>query len=158
MVCHEFKGGTGTASRRLTEADGGWTVGALVQANYGHRERLTVDGVPVGLAIDTDEIPSPFAQAEAGSIIVIVATDAPVLPHQLERIAQRAGLGIARVGGAGEHSSGDLFLAFATANLEAGSRATRTKPQARRWTSRCCPTQPSAHCSGPRSRPPRKPS
>ena len=131
MICHEFKGGTGTASRRLTAADGGWTVGALVQANYGRRERLTVDGVPVGLAIGPDEIPSPFVETAAtgtgasdpapplgsGSIIVIVATDAPLLPHQLERIAQRAGLGIARVGGAGEHSSGDLFVAFATANL-----------------------------------------
>ena len=131
MICHEFKGGTGTASRRLTADDGGWTVGALVQANYGRRERLTIDGVPVGLAIGPDEIPSPFAETAAtgtsgadpvpqpgsGSIIVIVATDAPLLPHQLERIAQRAGLGIARVGGAGEHSSGDLFVAFATANL-----------------------------------------
>jgi D-aminopeptidase len=122
MVCHGFKGGTGTASRRLSEAEGGWTVGALVQANYGRRERLTVDGVPIGLQIGTDEVPSPFDESPAapppgaGSIIVIVATDAPLLPHQCGRIAQRAGLGIARVGGAGEHSSGDLFLAFSTAN------------------------------------------
>ena len=126
MICHEFKGGTGTASRRLTAEVGGWTVGALVQANYGWRERLTVDGVPVGREVGTDLVPSPF-DAEAlssrrkrepgsGSIIVILATDAPLLPHQCERLAQRAGLGIARAGGAGEPSSGDLFLAFSTAN------------------------------------------
>ena len=120
MICHEFKGGTGTASRRLSGAEGGWTVGALVQANYGHRERLTVDGVAVGRAIDVDEVPAPGSDSAstpgAGSIIVILATDAPLLPHQCERLAQRAGLGVARVGGAGEHSSGDLFLAFSTAN------------------------------------------
>ena len=115
MICHEFKGGTGTASR---VADG-WTVGALVQANYGSRPRLRVDGVPVGRKLGCDVVPSPFEaprDAGTGSIIVVVATDAPLLPHQLERIAQRPGLGIARVGGAGEHSSGDLFLAFSTAN------------------------------------------
>jgi D-aminopeptidase len=122
MVCHGFKGGTGTASRRLPHDEGGWTVGALVQANYGRRERLTVDGVPVGREITVHEVPTPWDDTPsapppgAGSIIAIVATDAPLLPHQCERIAQRAGLGIARVGGAGEHSSGDLFLAFSTAN------------------------------------------
>ena len=127
MICHEFKGGTGTASRRLTAEVGGWTVGALVQANYGRRARLTVDGVPVGRELGTDLVPSPFddeisAAARrppapgSGSIIVILATDAPLLPHQCERLAQRAGLGIARTGGAGEPSSGDLFLAFSTAN------------------------------------------
>jgi D-aminopeptidase len=127
MICHEFKGGTGTASRTV----GDWTVGALVQANYGRRERLTVDGVPVGREIPRSVVPSPWdeedrirrdAASEArgepgmGSIIVILATDAPTLPHQLERLAQRAGLGIARVGGGGEHSSGDIFLAFSTGN------------------------------------------
>jgi D-aminopeptidase len=121
MICHEFKGGTGTASRRVAEADGGWTVGALVQANYGHRMRLTVDGVPVGREIPTSAVPSAWDEVErvapgSGSIIVVLATDAPLLPHQLERIAQRAGLGIARAGGAGEHSSGDLFIAFSVAN------------------------------------------
>jgi D-aminopeptidase len=122
MICHDFKGGTGTASRRLNDHEGGWTVGALVQSNYGHRERLAVDGVAVGRELGTDVIPSPdpddvaTPQPGSGSIIVIVATDAPLLPHQCERIAQRAGLGVARVGGAGEHSSGDLFLAFSTAN------------------------------------------
>jgi D-aminopeptidase len=129
MICHEFKGGTGTASRRLPEPSGGFTVGAMVQANYGRRERLTVDGVPVGREIPKTEVPSPWdagaARTEAGltplppgsgSIIAILATDAPLLPHQCERLAQRAGLGIARAGGAGEHSSGDIFLAFSTAN------------------------------------------
>ena len=127
MICHEFKGGTGTASRAV----GDWTVGALVQANHGRRERLTVDGVPVGRESPRSVVPSPWdeedrirrdAVSEArgepgmGSIIVILATDAPMLPHQLERLAQRAGLGIARVGGGGEHSSGDIFLAFSTGN------------------------------------------
>ena len=122
MICHEFKGGTGTASRRLPGGDGGWTVGALVQANYGSRERLTVDGVPVGREIPITTAPSAWDQANAlaetgsGSIIVVLATDAPLLPHQCERLAQRAGLGVARVGGGGENSSGDLFIAFSTGN------------------------------------------
>jgi D-aminopeptidase len=121
MICHEFKGGTGTASRVV----GGWRVGALVQANYGERERLAIDGVPVGLAIPRSAVPSAWdeeesvARAGAGSIIVVVATDAPLLPHQLTRLAQRAGLGIARMGGNGGHSSGDIFLAFSTANAGA---------------------------------------
>jgi D-aminopeptidase len=118
MICHEFKGGTGTASRVVDTG----IVGALVQANHGRRERLTVDGVPVGVEIPVSEISSAWDDEErvtsagSGSIIVVLATDVPLLPHQLERVAQRAGLGIARVGGAGEHSSGDLFLAFSTAN------------------------------------------
>ncbi len=132
MICHEFKGGIGTSSRVLPADDGGWTVGVLVQANYGRRERLTIGGIPVGRAIPTSVVPSawddppdtrtsggaerPGDQAGAGSIIVIVATDAPLLPHQCERLAQRAGLGIARAGGSGAHSSGDLFLCFATGN------------------------------------------
>jgi D-aminopeptidase len=126
MVCHEFKGGIGTASRVTAATFGGWTVGVLVQANYGHRELLRVDGVPVGEAIPASEIPSPYRPEDedgpvepppgSGSIIVIVATDAPLLPHQCERLAQRAGLGIARMGGTGGNSSGDLFLCFATGN------------------------------------------
>jgi D-aminopeptidase len=97
-------------------------VGALVQANHGDRQRLMVDGVHVGEAIPVEEMPSGWDQEEAvgraadGSIIVILATDAPLLPHQLERLAQRAALGIARAGGAGSNSSGDIFLAFSTAN------------------------------------------
>jgi D-aminopeptidase len=121
MVCHEFKGGTGTASRIVN----GWRVGALVQANYGDREHLTIDGVPVGRELPRTVVPSAWDEEEAiarrgaGSIIVILATDAPILPHQLTRLAQRAGLGIARMGGSGAHSSGDIFLAFSTANNEA---------------------------------------
>jgi len=131
MICHEFKGGIGTASRRLPADLGGWTVGVLVQANYGRRGLLRVDGVPVGEAIPTSEVPSPHGRVRrglaeagsgnepppgAGSIIGIVATDAPLLPHQCRRIAQRASLGLARVGGLGATSSGDLFLAWATGN------------------------------------------
>jgi D-aminopeptidase len=136
MVCHEFKGGIGTASRVVSGEDGGYTVGALVQANYGKREWLRIDGVAVGAAIPVSEVPSPWDQEEAvaarapgsGSIIVIVATDAPLLPHQCERIAQRAGLGIARVGGTGGHTSGDLFLAFATGNRLVGWSPDRDAP------------------------------
>ncbi len=137
MVCHEFKGGIGTASRVLAADRGGWTVGVLVQANYGERDQLRVDGVPVGLEIPVEHIPSPYGAAEmadeahaaadgagrgrtvepgAGSIIVIVATDAPLLPHQCERLAQRASLGLGRMGSTANHSSGDLILAFATGN------------------------------------------
>jgi D-aminopeptidase len=125
MVCHEFKGGIGTASRRLAPEIGGWTVGVLVQANYGRRELLRIDGVPVGEAIPTSEVPSPYdtgrrAPADrtpgAGSIIGIVATDAPLLPHQCARLARRAPLGVARTGGLGSTSSGDLFLCFSTGN------------------------------------------
>jgi D-aminopeptidase len=98
----------------------GDTRSALVQANHGRRERLTVNGVPIGRLIGTDETPAPappeLLAAGAGSIIVIVATDAPLLPHQCARVAQRAGLGVARTGGVGENNSGDLFLAFATGN------------------------------------------
>ncbi len=110
MVCHGFKGGIGTASRRA----GRWTVGVLVQANHGGRSRLAVDGVPVGRELGTDRIPGPTRPD--GSIIVLAATDAPLLPHQCARLAQRAALGIARTGGAGENSSGDLVLAFSTGN------------------------------------------
>ena len=126
MVCHEFKGGIGTASRVVPADRGGHTVGVLVQANYGKRAWLRVDGVPVGAEIGVDLVPSPWDEehlptsglppAGSGSIIVVVATDAPLLPHQCERLAQRAGLGIARAGGTGGHTSGDLFIAFATGN------------------------------------------
>lgn len=129
MMCHHLKGGIGTASRVLPEADGGYTVGALVQANHGRRVRLAIDGVPVGREIGFDIVPSCWAEApaddaarrdpaqrDAGSIIVVLATDAPLLPHQCRRLAQRGALGIARAGGGGENSSGDLILAFATGN------------------------------------------
>jgi D-aminopeptidase len=120
MICHGFKGGIGTASRVVAAEHGGYTVGVLVQANHGWRERLTVAGAPVGRVISTDVVPDPDddlpdTAAGAGSIIVIVATDAPLLPHQCRRLAQRASLGIARTGGAGAHSSGDILIAFSTA-------------------------------------------
>ena len=117
MICHEFKGGTGTASRMMTEAGQCWTVGALVQANYGQREMLRIDGVPVGEAIGVDAVPSPRRpRVEAGSIIVVLATDAPLLPIQCQRLARRAATGLAWVGGIGANSSGDIFIAFSTAN------------------------------------------
>jgi D-aminopeptidase len=118
MICHGFKGGVGTASRVLEEADGGWTVGVLVQANHGRRERLRIEGVPVGEELPADVVPEPDepGPGRGGSIIIVVATEAPLLPHQCDRLAQRAGLGVARTGGAGENSSGDIFLAFATGN------------------------------------------
>jgi D-aminopeptidase len=120
MICHEFKGGIGTASRRLTDEEGGWTVGALVQTNYGRRSMLRVDGAPVGRVLTTERVPSPYEErepsAERGSIIVILATDAPLLPHQCDRLAQRASIGLGRMGGGCEDGSGDIFLAFATGN------------------------------------------
>jgi D-aminopeptidase len=115
MVCHGFKAGIGTASRLV----GGYVVGVLVQANYGRRERFRVDGVPVGQLIG-ERIPLPREGDEVGSIIGIVATDAPLLPHQCDRLAQRAGLGVGRMGGTGAHSSGDIFLSFATGNRGLG--------------------------------------
>jgi D-aminopeptidase len=119
MICHEFKGGIGTASRGVAIPAGQFTVGVLVQANYGARRDLRLDGVPVGEEIGLDQIPSGWAEAPepgAGSIIVIVATDAPLLPFQCKRLAQRATTGLARTGGFGYNGSGDIFLAFATGN------------------------------------------
>ena len=141
MICHEFKGGIGTASRALGRTDGGYTLGVLVQCNYGLRRRLSIAGVPVGAEVGGVEAcrtiadpsgdegkhlprcgaaPSgtarPSGSAERGSIIIVIATDAPLLPHQLRRVAKRAALGIGRMGGLGGDSSGDIFLAFSTAN------------------------------------------
>jgi len=122
MICHEFKGGIGTASRRVADAEGGWIVGALVQANHGRRVDLRVDGLPVGRVLTTDKVPSPYEDEETaqppgtGSIIVVLATDAPLLPIQCDRLAQRATVGLARTGGGIEDGSGDIFLAFATGN------------------------------------------
>ena len=113
MICHEFKGGTGTASRVVD----GWTVGALVQSNYGAREMFRVDGVPVGRMIGADVVPSHrTVPREAGSIIVVLATDAPLLPIQCQRLARRATTGLAWVGGIGSNGSGDIFIAFSTGN------------------------------------------
>ena len=112
-----FKAGIGTASRRVADEHGGYTLGVLVQANHGRRDRLRVDGVPVGREITQAEIPLPDVPvADTGSIIAVIATDAPLLSQQCDRLAERAGLGVARGGGGGENSSGDIFLAFATGN------------------------------------------
>jgi D-aminopeptidase len=120
MICHGFKGGTGTASRVTDSATGRYTVGVLVQANHGRREMLRVNGVAVGESITEEDVPLPETSARyepgSGSIIAVVATDAPLLPHQCDRLAQRAALGVARLGGAGEQYSGDLMIAFATGN------------------------------------------
>jgi len=131
MKAFGFKAGIGTSSRRVSTEHGGYTVGVLVQANHGRRERFAVEGVPVGREITQAEVPGPDrGSADAGSIIGIVATDAPLLPHQCRRLAQRSSLGVARGGGGGENSSGDIFLAFATGNrglpAEAGGDAPRT--------------------------------
>ena len=112
MVCHEFKGGIGTASRKLDAKAGGYTVGVLVQCNYGLRDQLRIAGVPVGREIRDHLV---YSQ-ETGSIIVVVATDAPLLPHQLKRLARRVSLGLARNGSISGNGSGDIFLAFSTAN------------------------------------------
>ncbi|MGE0715944.1 MAG: P1 family peptidase, partial [Alphaproteobacteria bacterium] len=114
MICHEFKGGIGTASRRAETPSGGFMVGALVQANYGRRVDFTIAGVPVGRAIGRDVVPLP--REEDGSIIIVVATDAPLVAPQCTRLAQRATVGLGRVGGTGANGSGDLFLAFSTGN------------------------------------------
>jgi len=116
MVCFEFKGGTGTASRKLTEKAGGYTIGVLVQCNFGVRHLLRVAGTPVGY-----EIPgNPVWGDDTGSIIVVAATDAPLLPHQLKRIARRVTLGLGRLGSISGNDSGDIFIAFSTANAGAG--------------------------------------
>lgn len=132
MMCLGFKCGTGTSSRVITIKDKSYTVGVLVQANFGRKINLTIAGVPVGRELkDTkSEIynapPNSRRQEGDGSIIAIVATDAPLLPHQLKRIAQRIPLGIAIVGGRGSNGSGDIFLAFSTANENAFSRDENT--------------------------------
>jgi len=137
MVCHGFKGGTGTASRVVDAAHGGYTVGILVQANHGMRQQLTIAGVPVGKELAgappiliNDEVTarkySDQTNEETGSIIVVLATDAPLLPHQLKRLTNRVSLGIGKVGGIGGNGSGDIFVGFSTANQTAFSRSSET--------------------------------
>ncbi len=135
MICHQFKGGTGTSSQEVKLRDETITIGVLVQCNYGGRSQLRIAGVPVGREMPepsacwdhpTAEVPNwgirrcnetgENRDEDRGSIIIIVATDAPVLPHQLKRIAKRASLGVGKMGGIGGNSSGDIFLAFSTAN------------------------------------------
>jgi len=123
MLCYEFKGGSGTSSRKLPEKFGGWTVGAFAQTNFGARYQLTIAGVPVGEHIKEHPVwtdgENPYK--ESGSLIIVLATDAPLLPHQLKRIAKRATLGMARTGSLGGNGSGDIFLAFSTANPNAAT-------------------------------------
>jgi D-aminopeptidase len=128
MICYGFKGGTGTASRVLSNENGGYTVGVLVQCNCGRRPQLTIAGVPVGKEITGAEpyaqvsepaLPGSEQKGDVGSIIIVVATDAPLLPHQLKRIARRASLGLARTGSISGNGSGDIFIAFSTANPHA---------------------------------------
>jgi D-aminopeptidase len=141
MICHGFKGGIGTSSRRIAESSGGYTVGVLVQCNYGGRQALRIAGAPVGreirghgICFDTDEEPAQAflrgiprcgtetaatdarPDPELGSIIIVVATDAPLLPHQVERLVRRTTLGLGRQGSIASHFSGDLFVGFSTAN------------------------------------------
>lgn len=115
MICHDFKGGIGTSSRLVALRESTYVLGVLVQANYGDRHLLRVDGVPVGRTIGPDVAPLPWTQPPlSSSILVIIATDAPLMPTQCRRLAQRATVGLARVGGYGDSFSGDIFLAFAT--------------------------------------------
>ena len=118
MICNGFKGGIGTSSRKLDEKSGGYRVGVLVQCNYGMRKNLRIAGVPVGREIPEDAAyaNTAFAQEDRGSIIVVVATDAPLLAHQLKRIARRVTLGLGRLGSVSGNGSGDIFIAFSTAN------------------------------------------
>ena len=123
MRCHEFKGGTGTASRVLSEEEGGFTVGAIVQANHGTREEFRVAGIPFGKLIKGYDMDIKHLEPKPGdgSIIVVVATDAPVLPWQLSKMCRRVSLGIGNLGGGYQNGSGDIFLAFSTANENAFS-------------------------------------
>jgi D-aminopeptidase len=115
MICHEFKGGIGTSSRMVETNNGTYNLGVLVQANHGNRAHLRINGIPVGEDIGFDAVPSPWKEPpESSSILIVIATDAPLLSDHCRRLAQRAANGVARTGGFGYNSSGDLFLAFAT--------------------------------------------
>ncbi|MCC7401427.1 MAG: P1 family peptidase [Chitinophagaceae bacterium] len=131
MVCLGFKGGTGTSSRMVKIKDSMYTLGVLVQSNFGARKNLSIAGVPVGKEL-MDTMRTEFKGAPSyspgdGSIIVVVATDAPLLPHQLKRIAARVPIGVGKAGGRGENGSGDIFIAFSTANPNAFSREANSK-------------------------------
>ena len=125
MSCYGFKGGIGTSSRVLPAGAGGYTVGVLVQANFGRRDQLMVTGVPVGKELTCEAVPCRASAAmpvgRDGSIIIVVATDAPLLAHQLQRLARRASLGLARTGATSGNGSGDIFIAFSTANAGAAT-------------------------------------
>ena len=123
MICYEFKGGSGTASRVIEAGGERYTLGCFVQANFGIRHELTVLGVPAGKHLSGGEV----FQKSGGSIIAVVATDAPLLPHQLKRLAQRISLGLARTGSIAHNSSGDIFLALSTANTDAFAKGTAVR-------------------------------
>lgn len=126
MICYGFKGGIGTASRKIDEKAGGYMVGTLAQANFGRRQQLRIAGVPVGAEITDDRIAAIEAgppDKDVGSIIVVIATDAPLLAHQLKRLARRVALGVARTGSSSGNGSGDIFIAFSTANPEAAKQS-----------------------------------
>jgi L-aminopeptidase/D-esterase-like protein len=129
MICYEFKGGIGTSSRMVRIGDRSYTVGALLQANFGRRSQLTIAGAPVGREISDRAAygDSGRPDSEQGSVIVVVGTDAPLLPHQLKRLARRVSLGLARTGAVSGNGSGDLFLAFSTANIGAWSPGATTQ-------------------------------
>lgn len=131
MMCLGFKGGTGTASRVIKIKDSTYTIGVLVQSNFGSKRNFTIAGVPVGIelkdTLNSEFKAPPSYQPGDGSIIVVLATDAPLLPHQLKRIAARIALGVGKVGGRGENGSGDIFIAFSTANPSAFQRSDFTK-------------------------------
>ena len=132
MMCLGFKGGTGTSSRIIKIKDSTYTVGVLVQSNFGGKKNFTVAGVPIGKELKDTlnyelKAPPSYRQEGDGSIIVVVATDAPLLPHQLKRIAARVPIGVGKVGGRGENGSGDIFIAFSTANPSAFQRENFTK-------------------------------
>jgi L-aminopeptidase/D-esterase-like protein len=126
MVSFGFKSGIGTSSRKLDESNGGYILGVMAQCNCGGRKQLRIAGAPVGIEMQDETLPvremSSFA-GDTGSIIIIIATDAPLLPHQLKRLARRGTMGLARTGSVSGNYSGDLLLAFSTANAEAGGRA-----------------------------------
>ena len=155
MISHGFKGGIGTASRIVAEEDRGFTLGVLVQANYGARRRFRVDGVPVGERIGADAVPLPGeAGTGAGSNIVLVATDAPLFPGQCDRVAQRACLGIGRTGGMGEHSW--AISPSASPPATAASRRRRANVVSCSTTCACSPTTTATRSSRPRSTRPRR--
>jgi L-aminopeptidase/D-esterase-like protein len=124
MVCYGFKGGIGSSSRKLTDAQGGYTVGAIVQCNCGSRSQLRVGGLPVGQELTANppvaSVNHPYRE-DTGSIIIVVATDAPLLPHQTKRLARRATMGLARTGATSGNGSGDIFIAFSTGNAGAAA-------------------------------------
>ena len=146
MIGYGWKGGIGTASRRLDRKSGGYTLGVLVQLNCGRPNELTVAGVPVGKELRPGH--DPFSTQELGSIIIVAATDAPLMPHQLKRIARRLTMGLARTGSVSGNGSGDLFIAFSTANsVERETLRRRDREDAPKLADGSA-----VHCGGPGDR------